>query len=59
MSRLYSLEFSYKIVCIEYRFSKPVVLHRGKNTLNKFIEAILEEYDYYKKNNKTTFLLCL
>ena len=41
--------FAYKVVYIDDRFSKPVVLYRGKNAINKFIEAILEEYDYCKK----------
>ena len=39
---------AYKVVCIDDRFSKPVVLYRGKTAVNKFIEAILNEYDYYK-----------
>ena len=26
-----------------------------KNQVNKFIEEILEEYNYYKKNNEKTF----
>ena len=41
--------FAYKVVCIDDRFSKPVVLYSGKNAANKFIEAILEQYDYCKK----------
>ena len=41
--------FSGKVVCIDDKFSKPVVLYRGKNAVNKFIEAILKEYDYCKK----------
>ena len=40
--------FAYKVVCIDDKFSKPVVLYRGKNVVNKFIEAILREYDYCK-----------
>ena len=34
--------FAYKVVCIDDKFSKPVVLHRGKNAVNKFIEAYLK-----------------
>ena len=41
--------FASKVVCIDDRFSKPVVLYREKNAVNKFIEAILGEYDYCKK----------
>ena len=47
--------FAYKAVCIDDKFSKPVALYRGKNTVNKFIEAFLEEYDYYKKVIKKHF----
>ena len=47
--------FSYKIVCVDDKFSKPVVLCRGRNTVNKVIEKILKEYDYCKKNNKKAF----
>ena len=33
--------FAYKVVCNDDKFSKPVVLYRGKIEVNKFIEAIL------------------
>ena len=42
---------AYKVVCIDDRFSKPVVFYRGKNAINKFIEAILKEYDAKKSKN--------
>ena len=38
--------------CINDRFSSPVVLYRGKNAVNTFIEAILKEYDYCKSDKK-------
>ena len=38
--------FAYKIVCVDNKFSKGFVMYRGKNATYKFIEAILEEYDY-------------
>ena len=41
--------FAYKVVCIDDKFSKPAALYIGKNAVNKFIEAILEEHDYCKK----------
>ena len=44
-----SCSFAYNVVCIDDRFSKLVVLYRGKNAVNKFVEAILKEYDYYRK----------
>ena len=40
--------FAYKVVCIDNRFSKPIVVFRGKNAAYEFIKAILEEYDYCK-----------
>ena len=47
--------FAYKAVCVDDKFNKPVVLHRGKNAINRFIEAILKEYDYCKKMTKKHF----
>ena len=36
--------FAYKVVCIDDKFSKLIVVYRGKNTAYKFIRAILKEY---------------
>ena len=47
--------FAYKVVCIDNKFSKRVVIYRGKNAVYRFIEAILEEYDYFKKIIKKHF----
>ena len=47
--------FAYKLVCIDDKFSKPVVLYRGKYAVHKFIKAIFEEYDYFKKVIKKYF----
>ena len=47
--------FAYKVICVDDKFSKPVVLYRGKNAVNRFIEAIFEEYDYFKKVIKKHF----
>ena len=41
--------FTYKDVWNDDKFSKPVVLYRGKNTVNKFVKAILKEYGFWKK----------
>ena len=41
--------FAYKLVCVDYRFSKPIVVYRGKNAFYKIIGAILQEYEYCKK----------
>ena len=47
--------FAYKVVFIDNKFSKPVILYRGKNAVNKFIETFLKEYDYCKKVIKNYF----
>ena len=47
--------FAYKVVCIDNKFSIKVVLYRGKDTVYRFIEAIINEYDYYKKMIKKHF----
>ena len=44
--------FAYKVVCVDDRFSKPVVLYSPKNAIFKFIETILKEYDCRKKFTK-------
>ena len=41
--------FAYKVVCIDDKFKKPVVLYRGKNAVNKFIEGTLLENEYCKQ----------
>ena len=35
--------FAYKVACINDKFSKPFVLYRGKNAVNKCIETFLEK----------------
>ena len=47
--------FAYKVVCVDNKFSKDVVLYRGKNAAFKFIEAILKEYKYCRKVIKKHF----
>ena len=41
--------FTYKVVCVDDRFTKPVFPYRGKNEVYRFIETVLGEYDYCKK----------
>ena len=41
--------YAYKVVCIDDRFSKSIVVYRGKNAAYEFIKAILKEYKYCKK----------
>ena len=41
--------FAYTLVCVDDRFSKPIVIYRGESATYKFIEAILKEFNYCKK----------
>ena len=41
--------FAYKVVCIDDRFTRPIIIYRGENAAYEFIEAILKEYKYCKK----------
>ena len=41
--------FAYKVVCVDNKFSRKIVIYREKKCYFKFIEAILKEYDYCKK----------
>ena len=47
--------FSYKLVCVDNKFSKPIVVYRGGNTAYRFIAAILQECEYCKKVMKKPF----
>ena len=40
--------FGYKVVCADDNFGKDIVIYRGKDCVNKFIDAILREYEYCK-----------
>ena len=40
-----SCSFAYKIVCIDDRFSKPIVVFRSENATYEYIKAILKEYE--------------
>ena len=42
-------------MCVDNKFSKKVVLYRGKNTVYKFIKTIFNEYDYCGKVIKRHF----
>ena len=55
--------FAYKVVCVDNKYSKKIVLYRGKNAVYRFIKVILEEYDYcrimIKKHfNKNLIMSC-
>ena len=40
--------FAYKLVCVNDKNSKDVVLYRGKNAVYKFIQCIFKEYSYFR-----------
>ena len=40
---------TYKVVCVDDRFTKPNVVYTGQNAAYEFIKAILKEYKYCKK----------
>ena len=47
--------FACKVVCLDDKVSKDVVLYGGKNAVLKFIEMILKEYDYCRRVMKKHF----
>ena len=47
--------YAFKVVCIDNRFSKPIVVYICKNAAYEFIKAFLEEYKYCKKAIKKHF----
>ena len=47
--------FAYKLVCIDDKYSKDIVLYRVKNAVFKFIQCIFREYSYCKDVMKKPF----
>ena len=47
--------FGYKFICIDNRYSKDIVIYRGKDCINKFITMILKEYEYCSSIMKKYF----
>ena len=47
--------FAYKLMCANDKYSKGIVLYRGKNSVFKFICMILKEHDYCKSVMKKHF----
>ena len=47
--------FAYKLVSVDDKFTKPIVVFRAKNAAYKFIEKILKEFEYCKKVMKNHF----
>ena len=46
---------AYKVVCVDDRFTKPIVVYRGENAAYEFIKAILKDYKYCEKVMNTHF----
>ena len=47
--------FGDKVVCVDDRFSKDVIVYRGKDCVSRFISCILDEYEYCKKIRRDHF----
>ena len=47
--------YAYKIVCIDDKYSKSIVVYRGVNPAYEFIKSILKEHKYCKKIMKDQF----
>ena len=41
--------YVYKVVCIDDKYSKSIVVYGGVNAAYEFIKSILKEHKYYKK----------
>ena len=50
-----SCSFAYKLICVNDKFTRPVVVFRDKNAAYKFIEAIHKKFEYCKKVRKKHF----
>ena len=47
--------FAYKLVCVDDKFSKDIVLYRGENAVYKFIRSVFREYSYCRRVMKKFF----
>ena len=47
-----SCSFAYKVVCVDDRFTKPIVVYRSENAVYEFIKASINEYKYCRKKKK-------
>ena len=50
-----SCNFAYKLVCVDDKFTKLIVVFRGENAASEFIKAILKQCQYCKKVMKKHF----
>ena len=47
--------FAHKVICIDDRFIKPILVYRDENAAYEFIKVILKEYKYCRKVMKKHF----
>ena len=47
--------FAYKLVCVDDKFTKPIVAFREENAAYEFVKALLKEYQYCKRLMKKHF----
>ena len=47
--------FDYKVVCVNDKFNKSIVVYRGENAAYEFIKAIFKEYKHCKKEMNKHF----
>ena len=47
--------FAYKVVCVDNKCSKDVLLYRGKDAAFKFIKCNFKEYGYCRRVMKKHF----
>ena len=47
--------FAYKLVCVNNKFSKDIVVYRGNDAVSKFIKCIFKEYGYCRSVMKKHF----
>ena len=50
-----SCSYAYKVVCIDDKYIKSIVVYRGVNAAYEFIKSILKEHKYCKKIMKDQF----
>ena len=50
-----SCGFAYKLVCVDDKVGKSIVVFRGENAAYEFIKEILKEYQFCKKVMKKHF----
>ena len=47
--------YAYKVVCMDDKYSKSIVIYRGVNAAYEFISSVLKEHKYCKKIMKDRF----